>query len=252
MSVEASFKASYNYKKNVASYNSGYASRTLSETQSTDNDDFISGRSQFMNIWRYRVVGLVDQNGLNSHYDAVFPGPVVNFKASGLDLDWYQPLQENGNILSYPPPSNGTFNPPDVGTYGIPCPSGDKDCKDGIKTVSGEMIPATSATISGTSGTLVINYTNTTGSGNTISYNHKLASSTDVKVGYTAESKGLVATSKSLEVALNLSTENNWGNTLTNDSTTTETTGITISRSAINSAQSYVFFPTSMRQRTEQ
>jgi len=107
------------------------------------------------------------------------------------------------------------------------------------------MIPATQAFISNTSGTIGINYTNTTGSGNTISYNHKLATSTDVKVGYAAEQKGVVFTaSQSLEVALNLNTENNWGNTATSDSTTTSTTGITISRSAINSSQSYAFYPT--------
>jgi len=91
LSAEATAKATYNYKTNQSSYNSNYASRTLTETESTDNDDFISGRAQVFNIWRYRVLGVTDQNGLNSYYDAVLPGPVVNFKASGLDLDWYQP-----------------------------------------------------------------------------------------------------------------------------------------------------------------
>jgi len=55
------------------------------------------------------------QDGLNPFYDVVFPGQTINFKASGLDLDWYQPLHENGNILSYPGPANGAFSPTDVG-----------------------------------------------------------------------------------------------------------------------------------------
>ena len=46
ISAEFSSKTSYNYEKNKANYNSNYASRTLNETQSTDNDDFISGRAQ--------------------------------------------------------------------------------------------------------------------------------------------------------------------------------------------------------------
>jgi hypothetical protein len=100
------------------------------------------------------------------------------------------------------------------------------------------------AFISNTSGTLGIDYNNNTGSGNTISYNHKLAESLDVKVGFTAEEKALVSSSASLEVALNLSNENNWGNTATSDATTTSSTGITITHSAINSSQAYAFYPT--------
>ena len=50
------------------------------------------------------------------------PGQRSTSRPPGLDLDWYQPLHENGNILSYPAPSNNTFTPPDLGTYGIPCP----------------------------------------------------------------------------------------------------------------------------------
>lgn len=76
--------------------------------------------------------------------------------------------------MSYPAPSSSTFNPPDIGTYGIPCPSGDTDCTNGIEMVAGAMIPATAEFISDTSGTIGLDYSNTTGSGDSVTYQHKI------------------------------------------------------------------------------
>ena len=195
-SVETSEKSSYNYETNKSSYNSNYSSRSLSEAESTDNDDFISGRMQGMNIWRYRVLGVpgtVAGKTVNTFYDLLLPGTTVKFNGSGLDFDWYQPLHENGNILSYPsassndPSSPPAFSPPDLGTYEIPCPQpGAPDCKNGKVSVSGAMIPATAEFISGTSGSIGLDYSNNTGSGNTLSYQHTTGTSTDVKVGFSA------------------------------------------------------------------
>ena len=53
----------------------------------------------------------------------VLPGPTLPFNGGGLDFDWYQPLYENGNILSYPLPSTGAFTPSDLGAYKVPCPA---------------------------------------------------------------------------------------------------------------------------------
>lgn len=247
-STDVSTKVSYNYDHNQSDYNSNYASRTLSETESTDNDDFISGRAQIFDIWRYRVLGVSasDSSGkpLSAFYDAVFPGPTLDFKASGLDLDWYQPLYEN-HILSYPAPSSSTFNPPDIGTYGIPCPSGHTDCTNGIEMVAGAMIPATAEFISDTSGTIGLDYSNTTGSGDSVTYQHKITTSSDVKQSYSAKvSLEGVSAGASASVDVNFSSNNSWGNTSTSDSTTTSTTGIKISRAAISSVEAYEFFPT--------
>jgi hypothetical protein len=248
---EVSAKASYSYDRNMESYNSNYSSRTLTETQSTDNDDFISGRAQLTDIWRYRALPLSGQepngNVGNVFYDVVLPGPVVKFAASGSDLYWYQPIHENGNILSYPAPTANTFTPPDVGTYEVPCPSPtDSACNpDGTLTQSGEMIPSSQQFISNTSGTIGLDYTNSVGSGDTVSYQHKLSTSYDVKLSYSAQVKaGVVKGATSYSVGLNLNAAGSWGNTSTSDSTTTSAVGIAISRSAISSAHAYAFFPT--------
>jgi hypothetical protein len=76
-SVETTEKSTYNYQTNQSSYNSNYSSRSLSESESTDNDDFISGRMQGMNIWRYRVLGVpgtVAGKPVKTFYDVLLPG----------------------------------------------------------------------------------------------------------------------------------------------------------------------------------
>ena len=248
VSAEVTAKLTYNYDFNKTSYNSSYSSRVLTENESTVEDDFVSGRYQQLTIWRYRLLGenRTEAAGktLNLYYDAVFPGPSVAFKASGLDLDWYQPRQEPGNILSYPAPSNDTFHPSDIGTYYIPCPSKATDCQpNGTKAVSGPMIPATEESISGTSGSIALNYVNTSGSGDQVGYQHKLGTSQDVKISYSA-SVGLFGGEAGGNFATNLNSSNSWGNTTTSDSTSTSETGVTITRAAIGSAHAYNIFPT--------
>ena len=247
-SAEVTAKATYNYDVNQASYNSNYVSRTLTETESTVGDDFVSGRYQQLTIWRYRVLGenAPDAAGktLNLYYDVAFPGPSLEFKASGLDLDWYQPIQEPGNILSYPAPSDDMFSPADIGTYDIPCPAGATDCKpNGTEVVAGPMIPATEEFLSDTSGSIALNYVNTSGSGNQVGYQKKLGTSLDVKVSYSAE-VGFFGGEAGGNYATNLNSNNSWGNTTTSDSTSTSETGITITRAAIGSPQAYAIYPT--------
>jgi hypothetical protein len=249
ITLETTAKAAYNYDLKESSYNLSYSSRTLSETESTDNDDFISFRAQTLEIWRYRVLGVsskdADGRDVNAFIDYVFPGPSLDLKAGGLDLDWYQPYHENGNILSYPQPNANTFNPPDLGTYEIPCPTGAGDCVNARETQSGAMIPPTAEFIDNTSGSISLDYSNNTGSGNTIMYEHKLAGSLDIKVGYEAKVGflGIGEESKG-SVAVNFSDSNSWGNTATSDSATTEDTGLKITRAAIDPTRAYEFWPT--------
>jgi outer membrane protein assembly factor BamA len=107
------------------------------------------------------------------------------------------------------------------------------------------MIPAIESFMSGTSGTISLDYSNSTGSGNTISYQHKINTSSDFKVSYTSTIGTKTDFEKqSISLGVNFSSENSWGNTATSDATTTADTGITISRYAISSNNGYAFFPT--------
>jgi hypothetical protein len=79
-------------------------------------------------IWRYRVYGFtVDNNGkaLSPFYEIVIRHPVVRITLSGgKNFDWYQPLHENGNVLSYPRLTSAIQDSqvdiPDLGEYQLP------------------------------------------------------------------------------------------------------------------------------------
>ena len=247
-STEVTSTATYNYDVNQSSYNSNYSSRDVTETESTVGDDFVSGREQDLTIWRYRVLGEAGQNStgkaVNLYYDVVFPGPSVNFQGSGLDFDWYQPLQEPGNILSYPVPTNHAFSPLDIGTYDAPCPAGATDCKpNGTQAVTGPIFGSTEQFISGTSGSLTLDSTDTKGSGKLVGYEKKLGTSLDIKASFSAE-VGFLGAQVGGSYALNTNSSNSWGNTTTSDATSTSETAITIARDAINSTQAYAIYPT--------
>ncbi|MDQ3712451.1 MAG: hypothetical protein M3388_09560 [Acidobacteriota bacterium] len=74
--------------------------------RATDHDDYLSGRFQGFDIWRYRIYGLssTDPAGQpsNTFYDLVLPRPATDFYGGGSNYDWYQPTHENGNILRIP------------------------------------------------------------------------------------------------------------------------------------------------------
>src|SRR5271169_1099122 len=75
-----------------------------------------------------------------------------------------------------------------------------------------------------------LDYKNETGSGNTLSYTHKLGTSTDVKGSYSAKIKlGPASSEFAASIGVSFDSNNSWGNTATSDATTTSTTGIKIS-----------------------
>lgn len=256
ISAELANKTSYNYDQNKDGYNSNYAERTITEATAAENDDVVTGRAETFDIWRYRVLGVpkviaqTDQHPpkdfeANAFYDIVLPGPAMKFSAGGLDLDWYQPLHENGNILSYPAPTAGTFNPTDLGTFKIPCPHNASGCNaDGTLTVAEPMIPASQRFVNANSESITIDYGNKTGSGDSIKTEHKLANSTDFKAGVSVQAGGKENNvTKSGSVEVNFSAGGSWGNLKTTDNSTTHKTGITVGRTSIAAKDAYAFYP---------
>lgn len=113
-SVQDTAKFSYDYEQNKSAYNSGTASTTYSSLAQTDHDDYIRAQVQDLNVWRYRVYGSKGNSGGSLFYDLTFPGKPHDASGPGLSMDWYNPVHENGNILSYPAlPASGL--PDDVG-----------------------------------------------------------------------------------------------------------------------------------------
>ena len=203
LQTDLSAKVGKDYEDNESSYNSSYQSRTVDSTASTARDDYLKARLQLLDIWRYRVYGvkLDDPNGENLFYDIILPGPYDSLVASGggLTFPWYQPLYENGNVLSYPG-LESLRNPPDLGSYQIPCPSAaeawdgaapqcakcnlDKDpaCNLwGTKTLTMLWITPEQHSWDGAVETLTFKYSEESGSGAEHSYSEKMSSSQTVR-----------------------------------------------------------------------
>ncbi len=231
-------KVGYDYNENVDEYESNYRSQTTTFTGQTNADDFVIADLTRMDIWRYPVSGIDFGDGLNSFWEIVFPGDTITGRGGGLTFDWYEPIHENGNILSYPPLTGNSYTPQDC--------CAEFTFLENSKEVS-EAIPFLAPTRlgwDGTSGSIALNFSETTGEGSTKSYTHKLAESLDVQVGYKAEGKSL-GTKVSAEVTVdaNISNSNSWADVDTESASTNNSTGFKLVKQVGNTNQSYFFMP---------
>lgn len=98
---------------------------TTSEVSQARRDDQLLIRAQIIDIWRFPVIGLAAEPGstpiAKPVVDIVIPGPYINNFGPGKLIDGYQPVHQNGNILTYPAAesdaTNPGFDPPDIGPY---------------------------------------------------------------------------------------------------------------------------------------
>lgn len=236
-SVDVSVKASYQYNQDSTSYNSSYSGRNFTIGSATDHDDTISGRLQTIDVWRYRIYGLTQTDpNTNTFYDIMLPGPVTPFYGAGMDFDWYQPIHENGNILTYPQAFNSSGgNPPDVGSWTDPG-SG--------QVYTGVLIPIANWFFDGNTGSESIALNQGSATGNSFDYSHTLSESADVKASASAkiEVGGASAEGRiSGEVSFNNS--NSWGTATTNDNTTSTQTTISLTKGSMPADEGYEFDP---------
>ena len=190
------------------------------------------GRLQTFDVWRYRVYGVsvTDARSAGQRLLARWCSPARHCPSTAAaSTSTGIVLYENGNILSYPPPSTGAFTPSDLGAYKVPCPAEndpacvlcdintDAACADfgnGItlnKPIVESLVPAAQTFFDGTSGLLSYDYKGTTGRAGTFGYSHTLAESVDVKVGVKAKVSVGVFTGKAhASVDAELHNSNSW------------------------------------------
>lgn len=239
----ASETTAYNteYDQGKSSYDSQYGTRNFAITSQTNEDDYLYGRLQTTDVWRYPIYGLTQTNTdtTYNYYDIMFPGPTIDFNGGGLGFDWYQPIHENGNILTYPQPYNSTYNyPPDLGSY--------TDVNG--NSVTAPLVPISQWAFDGTSGTEVLALSTENGNGQSLDYTHKKSESQDVKTSLTVSAEAEVfGTDASAEASFSTdsstSSSSSWGNATTADNTTTTNANITLNKESGDPSQSYQFDP---------
>lgn len=235
-SVDVSAKASYDYKEQEQKTNGNYSSRELASSGQTDRDDFIKGDLQIIDIWRYRVYGTPSENGVNPFYEIVLPGPYAPFASGGMNFDWYQPIYENGNILSYPSHlgAPGSMIPDDLGHFSLD----NADVKE-------PMVPAREFYFDGTGGSLSLDYSTRLSAATTFSYSHEIAESGDIKVSTKTEvSTPTVGGEARFAGSIEAHNNNSWGGTSIENNTATKKTTITLNKTAAQPNKAYPFYTT--------
>ena len=246
-SVTAAVSASigYDYQKAQAGYEKDYKTREVSFGGKTERDDIIVARKQTLDIWRYRVYGLPTETpGIYPHFDIVLPGPYgevpMNTKGGGLDYDWYQPVHENGNILSYPRrfKTTGGDNPSivapsDMGSFAV----------DGT-VISAFMYAPSEWITGGSSGEMQLTFAQAGETGASYSSSHTLSANASISASasVTAEAFGSGVTATG-EIGAELHGNNSWGQNATSSYLTSRTTGIYINQTPGASIYAYAFYP---------
>jgi len=235
-SVEVKAKLSYQYDSSEESWKSQYNSRDISFDGQAVWDDFLIGTIRQIDIWRYPIIGYQNPDALQppySYMEIILPGGYTKISGSGKAIaDWYQPLHQNGNILSYP--LNSDDFPEDLGSFRLP---------DG-SMVQDTMNERTSYNYGGVAQDLSISWTEKAGSGSEKSYNNTLGESVDVKVGIKGTATVGIATGETdVDVDVNFNNTNSWGGATTSSCVTSESKGIKVAVPAGSSEDGYSFMP---------
>ena len=106
--TEISAGMSYDYNKHTENWNSRYESTTIGTRLDTTSDDYLVYLAKDIDVWRYPVIGQTqvetDDGKKGQLYVQITQPrtPPVKHFTDGSTVEWYQPVHENGNLLSYP------------------------------------------------------------------------------------------------------------------------------------------------------
>jgi hypothetical protein len=236
-SVDVLAKGSYDYNEHKEEYNGGYRSTRSESTGQTDRDDYVIGNIQTTDIWRYRVFGTPKDSNRYAYYEVVLPGPREGFANGALNFDWYQPIHENGNILSYPAKlGSGTdrYLPSDLGQYTLPNKS----------VLKKPQIPGELNYFDGNTSSKTLKYNNEVSDGKSFTYTNSISESLDIRASWAGEvTSPFVSGSARACGSFEVHNTNSWGGNETSSNTTTDETAITLNRAKGVSTQAYPFYP---------
>lgn len=239
-SIEVKEKVGYDYKENETSYNSDYHSQSYTEDTSTANDDLVQGIVHTIDIWRYPILGYYEEDSDKPHgyQEIVMPGPYTTIdKADGKDHpDWYQPVHENHNLLSYPFHDPGDpWKPEDVGSFNIGGPDMSVVMNDHLQLHW-----------NGTPFSLGVTWSSMAGAGSDKKYNHTLSESAEIAISYEAKAHILIgSTDQKFKGKVSFHNSNSWGGETVSKATNSKTSGfhIDIPKATVVADSQYNFQP---------
>ncbi len=242
--AKLSARVSFDYDHVHDHYTTGYDTYSVGLAAATGEDDSLFVQSQIFDLWRYRIYGqntdIGDSNNPNAFYDIVIPGPHLASNPGGRDVDWYQPIHEVGNILSYPGRvavcGNDDQSPADIGPITIP--------NLGISNQVKPLAACQQLFYNGNSHDLNLTLFHQTGSGDSTDYTNKVSTGVDFKYSYRVDFEFLGNGGQAkASTDTDVHGGQDWGHLSTNDSTTNQATGITLHSPQGDSEHAYPFYP---------
>ncbi len=215
--IKASFK--YTYEHNKDTWNRNYSETEIASDVKAMDDDSLIYKSQTIHIWLYPILGKSQHEAKNGQRGQLFieisrPGPFTKKTMFGRNVEWYQPVHENGNLLSYP------WSPDQLDGY-------DEDnLKANPMTID----------LGGGENELEVVWKNASENGTELSWTHKIAA--DLSMGFKAK---ILAVEEKLEVEG--SYDEAWTHLNSTITETTATRGITIHTCPVEEDYSYAFTP---------
>ena len=100
--LDTKISAKYKHDETVTKQYNSYQGISETLAQTTGQSDFIFFTEANQNIYQYPVLGRADNAGSPLYAAFSVPSHVQYSSVDGATQDWYQPIQEPGNILSYP------------------------------------------------------------------------------------------------------------------------------------------------------
>lgn len=265
--VEGSFTETvgYEFAEHHDDYNANQTQRTVTLQHAATRDDAIGYRVQSIDVWRYPVFGVdvQDPNGTempNAFLDITAPTPNDDKTlCGGIDaLDWYQPVHENNNILSYPEPMYGTmpeddfYEPADMGSFQIPCTDvSGKTCDHdeqghplSSKTIDGPLLKNPKRlTWSGTTPTVTLQDTWSETEGATHTWSRTVKDSEELKMTGRIKVAFVPGLSVNVNAAVAFNGKWSWGGAHTMEMRSNDVNTITLSVPAGVPSRAYYFFP---------
>lgn len=251
-SVSGEIEGKLSFAKDNSSINTQGVSNTVTfdTSEAPTSDDAVATFVSLAQVWRYRVYGAEgsDPDNPNLYYEIYVPqGTVPNSLVwqSGLTLvddGTYQPLHENGNILSYPELGQSTHvTPPDLGAWSLP-----SSCApDPPQPQSTPIASAPIMQFGGSSPKWKATFEESTSCGQERSNDKTLEASVSVKTTIKAEASVIFEKDKAkASVEAEVSGSKSWSSLSTYDNTSTSGAELLISSDSTETFAPYQFLPT--------
>ncbi len=219
-SVDDTAKFNQSYTNIASNFDRDASSKTFTDTLQAVADDYIDFQTQNLDVWRFRVYGPQGESvgpGTYPYYELTFPSAFETDSSPGVLVDWYNPVHENGNLLSYP---------------ALPASGRPDDVSPTAYTVNGQIAPGVSDGLispakgycisSGIKGSEQIEMTGVQDADSKVEWNKTNSWDNDTKISGTV-GIGAVAWGLDLNLSLDLDFSQNqsWSETASSENTLT-------------------------------